>query len=39
VNKLLLYREALIADAERKEEQMPDRDMPDVEDIDPDEFR
>jgi len=28
----------LIADAERKEEQTPDVDMPDVDDIDPSEF-
>lgn len=38
-NKLLLYREALIADGERKEEQTPDVDVPDVEDVDPSEFR
>jgi len=35
----LLYREALIADGERKEEQTPDIDVPDVEDVDPSEFR
>jgi len=29
----------LIADGERKEEQTPDIDVPDVEDVDPSEFR